>query len=357
MTVKVAGFLWIVGLVASAGLVLGTPGRAFAAPDRVLRVGVHDEPPFAIKKGDQWSGISIELLRAVADKMHATVEVHDLAREQITAGPIPDVDVVATLVEASKMNARYELSHAFYSTGLSIAVVEPKKESLVDILGRTVSLSFVVIVAGVFGALMLVGLLMFWFEKRHVEPLPKEKQALSKALFWAFEPVIGYKASQHATRAGRLLGTIWGLFGVVMVSGLTANLAAQLTARRLDTSIHGPADLPRFRVGVIEHTAGRRFCDRRGVARQDFASLDAALTALEQGKVDAVVDDAPDIQYALRTGHPHLVMVPGTFFPVFYTFGLVPDSPLRREFNAALLEVTGSEAWPSMVATYLGKAD
>jgi ABC-type amino acid transport substrate-binding protein len=357
MTVKAAGYLWIVGIVASAGIVLGTPGRACAAPDRVIRIGVHDEPPFAIKKGDQWSGISIELLRAVAEKMHATVEVHDLTPEQITSGPIPDVDVVATLVEASKMNARYELSHAFYATGLSIAVPEPKKESLVDIVGRSLSARFVLIVAGVVGALMLVGLLMFWFEKRHVEPLPKEKQALSKALFWAFEPVIGYKASQHATRAGRLLGTIWGLFGVVMVSGLTANLAAQLTARRLDTSIHGPADLPRFRVGVIEHTAGRKFCDRRGIPRQEFPDLEHALAALEQGKLDAVVDDAPDLQYALHNGHPHVTIVPGTFYPVFYTFGLVPDSSLRREFNAALLEVAGSDAWPSMLATYLGKAE
>jgi ABC-type amino acid transport substrate-binding protein len=255
------------------------------------------------------------------------------------------------------MNARYDLSHAFYATGLSIAVHEPKKESVLGMVGRIFSGTFVLVVVGVFGALTLVGLLMYWFEKRHVEPLPKEKQALSKALFWAFEPVIGYKASQHATRAGRVLGTIWGLFGVVMVSGLTANLAAQLTARRLDTSIHGPQDLPRVRVGVIEHTAGRKFCDRRGIARTEYATLEDSLLALDAGKVDAVVDDTPNIQYAMKGAHPHSVILPGAFAMHGYAFGLMPDSTLRKEFNVALLKVTNGDSWPSVLASYLGKAD
>ena len=154
-----------------------------------------------------------------------------------------------------------------------------------------------------------------------------------------------------------MLGTVWGLFGVVMVSGLTANLAAQLTARRLDVSVHGPADLPRVRVGVMAHTLGRKFCDRRGIPRTEYPTLEEALVALENGKLDAVVTDAPDIQYALRGAHPHLVIVPGTFGAAYSTFGLVPGSPLRREFNAALIKVTSSDLWPSVLATYLGKAD
>jgi len=41
-------------------------------------------------------------------------------RRSRPARPLPDIDIVATL-EGQKMNARYELTHAFYSIGLAIA--------------------------------------------------------------------------------------------------------------------------------------------------------------------------------------------------------------------------------------------
>ena len=346
----------IVRLAICCSVILAV-GRASADPGRVLRVGTHDSPPFVIKKGDQWSGIAIELLRSIATEMGATLDIHDLEPAQLVAGTATDIDVVATLGVSEKMDARYDLSHVWYASGFAIAVPEPKKESAITMIARIFSGTFVLIVIGMFGVLTLVGLLMFWFERRHVEPLPKEKQALSKALFWAFEPVIGYKASQHTTRAGRILGTVWGLFGVVLVSGLTANLAAQLTARRMATTVKGPEDLPRVRVGVVEHTAGRTFCDRRGIARVEFPSLDQALTALDEHKLDAVLDDAPNLAFALKRGHDHLVVLPGTFANHNYAFGLQQDSPLRKELNAALLKAITADSWPSLLASYLGKVD
>ena len=345
---------WVASVVAIVVLAAGTTR---ADPARVLRAGMHDDPPFVIDTHGQWSGISVELLRTIATELGATLEIVDLDKTAITTGALPPVDVVTTLNVSPKMNARYELTHAFYSTGLAIAVAEPERESVLAMLGRIFSGGFVLILCGVFVLLTLVGLLMWWFEKRPVDPLPKEKAALSKALFWAFEPVIGYKASQHTTRAGRILGTVWGLFGVVLVSGLTANLAAQLTARRMATTVKGPEDLPRVRVGVVEHTAGRTFCDRRGIARVEFPSLDQALAALDEHKLDAVLDDAPNLAFALKRGHDHVVVLPGTFANHNYAFGLQLDSPLRKEINAAILKAITADSWPSLLASYLGKVD
>ena len=150
---------------------------------------------------------------------------------------------------------------------------------------------------------------------------------------------------------------MWGLFGVVMVSGLTANMAAQLTARRLEASVHGAGDLPRVRVAVVEHTAGRKFCDRRGIARVELPTLADAIDQLEAGKVDAVVDDAPNLAYALARGHERVTLLPGTFANHGYAFGLPHDSPIRREFNAALLKATAADSWTSLLVSYLGKVD
>jgi ABC-type amino acid transport substrate-binding protein len=348
--VRIKAFVWTVAVLA---MVAST-----AHAERVLRAGMHDDPPFVIKQANgEFTGISVGLLRLVATEMNAKLEIRDVPREEIVGGPLPDVDVVATLNVSEKMNARYELSHGFYSTGLSIAVPETPKESWVRIVARIFSGTFLWILIGVVVLLLAVGMLMWWIEKRPVQPLPKEKAALSKALFWAFEPVIGYKASQHSTRAGRVLGTIWGLFGVVLVSGLTANLAAQLTAQRLAPTVRGPEDLPRVRVGVVVHTAGRKFCDRRGIHRNEYENLDLALSALERHELDAVVADLPDLTYQTQAAHAHVQVLAGTFANHNYAFGLQPDSPIRKEFNTALLKVTYGDQWPSLLAQFLGRAD
>jgi polar amino acid transport system substrate-binding protein len=337
-------------------VVMCTFAVAARAEPRVLKVGLHDDPPTAIKQANgEWVGISVDLLKLIAVDLDATLQFVELPRDVITSGPLPDVDIVMTLNVSQKMNARYDLSHGFYSTGLSIATVEPKKESGWAMTKRIFSGGFVLVVCGVFVLLTLVGFLMWWLEKKPVEPLPKEKAALSKALFWAFEPVIGYKASQHTTRAGRVLGTVWGLFGVVLVSGLTANLAAQLTARRLAPSVKGVEDLPHVRVGVVEHTAGKMFCDKRGIGRTMYVTVEESLAALDRGDLDAVLDDLPDLSYALTHGHPHVILLPGTLANHDYSFGLRPDSPIRKQLNTALVKEITSDAWTSVLATYLGK--
>ncbi|HEY0252989.1 MAG TPA: transporter substrate-binding domain-containing protein, partial [Kofleriaceae bacterium] len=228
---------------------------------------------------------------------------------------------------------------------------------MVRMVARAFTGEFLLILVGVLFLLTLVGLLMWRLEKREVQPLPKERAALSKALFCAFEPVIGYKASQHTTRAGRVLGTVWGLFGVVLVSGLTANLAAQLTLRNQQTGVRSVADLPRYKIGMVEHTSTGRFFDRRGIQRHEFPSLEAALTALEAGTLDAVVDDEINLRYALKTTHDRLALLPGTFWPHSSAFGLKPDSPLRKDLNAAIVKTLNTDTWAALMASYLGKVD
>ena len=120
-------------------MLLAIAAPASADPGRTLRAGMHDDPPFAIHKGEDWSGISVELLRGIAAELGAKLEIRDVTREQIVQGALPDVDIVATLNVAEKMNARYDLTHAFYSTGLSIAVPQPKKEGALSMIVRILS--------------------------------------------------------------------------------------------------------------------------------------------------------------------------------------------------------------------------
>jgi polar amino acid transport system substrate-binding protein len=328
-----------------------------ASGKRTFVVGTRPVPPFIIKKGNDWSGISIELVRRIAEEMNADLDIRELPLDELVGGKNPAVDITASLNVTERSDAAFDLSHAFYSTGLAVAIPERGKESKWEVVERMFSGTFMWLLGGTLVLLTAVGFLMWWVEKRPVRELPKERQQLSKSLFWAFEPVIGYKSSQHMTRAGRIIGTVWGLFGLVFISSLTANLSSQLTVHQLASPIKGPEDLVRKRVGTVKSSAGLKFCERRGLKRTVYDDADAALAALERDDVDAVIYEAPVMSYLAETSHRGVRVLPGTFANHGYAFGLRIDSPIRREFNRALVKTTASDGWTTILSSYLGGAD
>ena len=79
------------------------------------------------------------------------------------------------------------------------------------------------------------------------------------------------------------------------------------------------------------------------------------MVGLDGGEVEAVVYEAPVLSYLANARYPDRIRVlPGTFENHGYGFGLRSGSPLREPLNVALLEMVGSEAWPTLKARYLG---
>ncbi len=324
-------------------------------PPRLV-VGTHPIPPFVIENPDgSWSGISIDLVRQVAAQLGTQVEIKKLTIEQLVGANEPEIDVTASVNVTANTDKKWDLTHAFYSTGLAIAVPPERETSTWATLSRMFTSTFALTLIGVLILLVGVGYVMWWLERRAADK-PGDKD-LAKAMFWAFEPVIGYKSSQHRSRGGRLLGTAWGLFGLVFVTGLTANLSARLTVDRLDVSVQGPDDLGGRVVGTVQKSLALKFCERRGLRFEVYPDAEAALGALDAGAVDAVVYEAPILAYGIKTKHRKLRLLPGTFSNHGYAFGLRKGASWRVPFNQALLTVAASDDFSGVIARYLGQSE
>ena len=71
---------------------------------------------------------------------------------------------------------------------------------------------------------------------------------------------------------------------------------------------------------------------------QPLADVAECIVALKSGKVQAVVYDAPMLQYAVtQAGDEKLQLVGQIFDRQNYAIGLQQDSPLRERINRALL--------------------
>lgn len=86
-----------------------------------------------------------------------------------------------------------------------------------------------------------------------------------------------------------------------------------------------------------------------------FASLDDALTALEDGDIEAVIHDAPILRYAVREGDHDVDISNGVLIRDDYAFAFPEGSALREQVNLALLSILFEPVWQDIRRRYLGQ--
>ncbi len=359
MTYVIASVLGIMLICQSYG-----PG-ASVAEAKTLIVGTKSTPPFVITSAaGNYSGISIDLWRRMAEDLHYTYKFEERDLNELLAGLQDgslDLAVAAITVTADREKV-IDFTQPFYSTGLSIAVSPANRKNWVYALKRFLSPQFLRVAGSLALLLLIVGVLV-WLVERKRNPDQFGGGAASgigSGFWWSAVTMttVGYGDKAPRTIPGRLLGLIWMFAGIIIISSFTAAITTTLTLTTLESKISGPADLPKVRVGTVEGTASTDYLNERHIRYRGFATLDEALNAVADNRLDAVVYDAPILQYMAETDYKgRIYVLPRTFSRQDYAIGLPQGSHLREPLNRALLEITSEPIWHTILERYLGKSD
>jgi len=360
---------WMALVVAVAGSVTALAGQA-ELPARRLVVATRHVPPFAIKseEGD-WSGIAIDLLReVVVEPGNDSLEPIELVfrelplKEMLAAVERGDVDLaVAALTVNFERENKMDFSHPFHTSGLGIAVVSDKRSGWLNVLERIFSFTFLKVVAGLLGLLLLSGVLVYFVERRR-----NQEQfgggfwhGLGAGVWWSIVTLttVGYGDKSPRTGAGRAIAVVWMLSGILIISSFTATVTSALTVGQLRARISGAGDLPRVRVATVADSTSQAYLRARHIRHRGFVELADALSALEAGEVEAVVYDAPLLRFEIVHDHPRLHVLPGTFERQDYAIAMPSNSPLRERVNRAVLRVISKPSWDETLADYLGERE
>jgi ABC-type amino acid transport substrate-binding protein len=325
---------------------------------RTLVVGTHPVAPFVVANPDgTWSGISIDLWKKIADDLGYKYEIKKFEVPTLLA-PDPSIDVVVSLNINSRSEQTLDLSHAFYSTGLAIATRPEPANGWLEIGRKLLTKDFLGALAILLTALLLTGSAMYLLERKR-NPDEFGGGVLSgvvNGVFWSLESLVGSADRPYRSRAGRTLGLLWVFFCVVLISGVTAEMSAKLTVNSLSTSVSGPDDLPKVKVGTVKPSQGARYLDARHISFKVYPDAMAALGALDRGEVTAVVYESPILRYhANNTFKDKVIVLPGTFENHGYGFGLRQGSPLRESINRAVLKYVETEDYQRLLRDYLGE--
>ncbi|MDP5291294.1 transporter substrate-binding domain-containing protein [Oceanimonas sp. CHS3-5] len=333
------------------------------AQQETLKVGITQVPPFVMQTEDgRWEGISIDLWKDIASGMEQNYELVPMPfSELLDAVEAGDVDVaVGALTMTADRETRFDFSHPFYQTGLSIAVPPVPEQSLLSSLKAMLSWQFLSVVLALGGLLLAVGFLLWLVERRrNTEQFGgSAAEGIGASFWWAAVTMttVGYGDKAPVTFAGRLIGLVWMFAGIIMVASFTAAITSSLTVNNLRTGIQGVNDLPGSVVATIADTASQRYLEEERIRYQTYPNLTAAMESVVNGETDAIVYDRALMQYRnLQLGPQQLTILPGVFAQQLYALALPDRSPLRAEVSEEVLRVTEADGWADVRAAYLGK--
>ncbi|REJ74798.1 MAG: ABC transporter substrate-binding protein [Acidobacteria bacterium] len=335
---------------------------ATASTPRVVRAVTREVPPFAfLNEGQRWEGISVDLWNRIAADLELEVEWSTATvPEQIAGLEDGSFDVaVGALSMTEEREQRIDFSHAFYSSGLGIAVGSASRPSLLQQARVLISGTFLKALLGLTVLLLIVGALI-WIAERRGNPDQfggGPLRGLGSGLWWAAVTMttVGYGDKAPSSPAGRAIGLVWMFASLLLLGGYVAAFASALTAGQMQAGIAGVADLAGVRSGVVEGTVSEQWARRRGLRWRGYQDVQASLDGLSRGEVKAVVYDLPLLQYAVRQHDDEglaTLEVPVTREP--YGFGLPEGSALRDPANRVLLRLLVTGEVDAIVESHLG---
>ena len=335
-------FMLVAGLTAassaqSACVIDGKP-----RPD--LQVATRIIPPLVTKNG-QLSGFSVELWSAIAEQMQCGFAWREMPNLKALLSTITDGQADAAIAAISMTAERERLldfSQPILESGLQVLVTSDTSEFTgFDAYFHFLwSRSFLEAFAVLFILILVPAPLIYWTERREgllIKPGPRSR-GVFKSIWWSAATIAGQSGEMPTSPAGRIIAFIWMLASILFITYFTASMTSAMTVRQLEGTIAGVKDLPGKRVATIASSTSADFLNAENFAPVLFPDLSGALQALIDRRVDALVYDAPPLQYLASHEARGKVRLAGPLFrKESYGIAFPTGSPLRKSVNQALL--------------------
>ncbi|CAH1239438.1 GRID2 [Branchiostoma lanceolatum] len=415
--------MWFSVLLVSACCACAT-GQIVAAPNattqrqqslkgRFFRIVTFEEEPFAMKSTvnnvTSWRGFCVDFLQKLAMKLQFTyelLEAHDghegtYHEDEGWTGAVGDIVhgradiIVAPLTITSYREDVIDFTKPYMEYGIGMLMKVPDAHAQHDYWAFLKPFELEVWMT-VIGCLLGVAVLMFLLAAMRRSftrgALSDDGVNLGTTVWLS----VGWITGDIAVPGGisiRVLALAWGIFTLVVVNTYTANLAASLTVKSLQTSINSPGDLigqTEVGYGIFKDSAFQSFLEHQDGFETLYGKLWKEIQMQEHGlqqtlhesnstpyitgfetlygklwkeiqvqehglqqnlheAVDRVrqgdyifLHDGPFVEYEVlhdEANSCELMMVGNTFLHRSYAIGLPHGSPYTEELTISVLEM------------------
>ncbi len=331
-----------------------------------FKVAARALAPFVIYENRAYSGFEVELVRLLGAQIGMEAEIYavDTVAKQVD-------DIIrgeaklglggTTITESREQIIDFSLP--ILDSGLTIMTPTKASDGVEDrilVFFRAIGSSDLPWLLMVFAVAVLVSAHLIWLLERRNNPDFAElyRRGIWDSLYWSVVTMstVGYGDKVARGPMGRVLALVWIALGTLVFASFTASIASSLAVSELRGEISGPSDLPGQRVATVSYSAGETYLPTIGVGPVLVDDLDDAYLLLADDKVDAIVFDAPVLQFhASRLGAGEVTTIGAEFERVQY--GLMineRDADLRERLNLALLELMESGVYGRLHDRWFG---
>ncbi len=358
-------------LLAITCAIFVTAGAFWTAPVRAqengqsLRVATHIVEPFVMEQEGELFGFSVDLWDALANDLGLEYEwvLVDSVDDQLAAVESGAADAaIAAITITREREAVVDFSYPYFDSGLQI-LTSYRQDSPLKSLADMLSVFFSPVILQLLGLLLLIMLVVahiVWLVERHRNPdfATGYLHGIWDGFWWAAVTVstVGYGDKTAKGHVGRIVSLIWIFVGLFLLTQLTAGVTATLSVKHLNSQITEVSDLKNKRVATVEGTTSEEYLKKLRLRPITTPDIDDAIQMLEDDRVDAVVFDAPVLQYYAANEGVHTVMTSGAPFHMeSYGIALPEGSPYREDVDQAILAMMESGEYDTLYATWFGQ--
>lgn len=267
---------------------------------RKIKTGIYLNPPFVMKDtAGYYTGMAIDLWKLAAEDLNLRPEYieYNTWSELMHAIISGDVEIGVSSISVTYERAKIlEYTFPWYDSGLRIMVKTSGNSSIWTELRRNGHLQAYLWITL---ALIVLTVVLTIIHRRREPDFPRDwTEGFSESLYRLVLAIkTGVVNNQNYSWIGKVLAVFWMLTGIGLVAYVTSSITSSMTTIALTHDIHSLNDLPGKRVGVLEGTIGEEYMQARGVPTIPYNNIEQAAEALSNNDIDAIVEDAPVLEY------------------------------------------------------------
>jgi polar amino acid transport system substrate-binding protein len=335
-------------LVAAIGGLPGLVPAAHAA-ERAVTVATYDVEPFVITEGNVKYGFTIDLLDEIAKRAEWRYTYLDSGNVPGLLRAVEEgrVDFGASNISITAERERtFDFSQPIIAAGLQTIVTASSTErvepGLVDFLKVLFSKTMLVWLLAALALTVLPAHIIWLLERGNAESMVDRSYfpGIFQAFGWGLGMLAAAPFDPPLRWPIRVVTVIWTFVSIIFVAYYTAILTTNFTVSTISSLISTPADLIGKKVCTVADTTSSAYLNKLGAPFTGAARIEDCYDGLQKGDFQAVVYDAPVLQYYLTNGGAGVAVPAG---PVFKDedYGLVfpAGSQLLEEADSALLSM------------------
>lgn len=350
------------------GIFLLEPGPVLAqVPDNAaetrVKAGIYVSPPFVmIDANGTETGMAIDLWEHLAERLNIQTDytVYSTFRDLIDATAGGAVDIAITNLTITKDRAAVvDFTQPWFDAGLRIMVSEQPATGFNAILQGLSEAGYLRAYGWLIAIIVFASLTLTAFDRRFDPDFPRRwRDGIAESFFAVMSVATSGRTPARKNLfgwLGRIWSALWLVCGIGVLAYVTSSVTSVMTTLAITGAIDGPADLPGRQIGVFAGSVAEDFSRASGLNIRSFAGIEAAVRALNEGQIDAIVGDAPVLEYYAHVMPDLSLSVVGQIFePDKYGFALSPESALTKPLTIELLGLKEDGVIDDLKTEYFG---